>query len=1154
MKRSFLAIVVVGLAILLTACPPQPIRGVTITPETAAVAVGESVQLTARVQPPKASQLVMWASDAPAIASVGSNGLVRGESVGTAIITATSVGDPSYAASATVTVGAPAEGAGVVILTPDLLLLERGETFALAALAYDSAGGVVPDAVIGWSSSEPSVVSVDSDGVVTAEEVVGSVTITATWQGSTDSIHVLVALLTPDTVRIARADVVQVGPDYDTAVLARNPTTAALAVGDVFTSGEVLGRITGIRDEVDEIIVEFEPVGSLDEAFDLFYVHAISEVVAIEGSLSPAGLAFTTDLGGVRRSSFLQPELRCDASEWDSSVDWELIEGTYEFTLNVRTEFVHGLSTRGLKIDYEGSRAVLTGGPQWNIETPGILVKGAAQGALDCFASAGAFTIPMVGIPGIITLDGVVEPRLGFKAVMDASGHMRVTGPALRDGHVTFSLGFEHDPDDGLTWIHEADASLGAFEPFGDLSIGAAASVEAGPYLSISGGIGIKLLGRRWLSAEMHFAEPRLYLTLDGSLETPILRTQSGYKGLEWALQYGVQADLKVEVAGGVTAVLDFFDIPTTYGRRGMDIWGPVVWAESPTPSVAAELSHASALALRDTSPVVERSSGGPSAILFTSTVPERYAGDDVEFWGFADGATTCRWLTQSVVDAQGVASATWQPGPNDVGEYAVRAHLHSGVLGRINLPYPSSVTAPVTVGLPPIAVDDAVSFYKGLVLPVATIDVLANDSDPAGGRLRIIGVTQPAPGRGFVRHTDAIVSYELGHVDEYDTSFGYTIENEVGGRASATVSVSVGSLQAFDSTGASLPDLSDRGISGRINQLGDAIATSCDASWNCDTSVRRANGPFVVLGTLGGDSSAAMGLNDGGQAVGWSHNSEGRPRPFVWDAVGGIRELEPALVADVWGVAMAVNNSGHVVGAIWAPTYGIVGDRSVAASSSPAPKETPVVGKAVVWRDGVVIDLHAALESRLGMAGASIASGVIDSDPVPVVAGTFYPSPHLGLGPVAFTWTDRNANGLAEAGEIVVLPPLRAGDATRVTDVNQRGQVVGVSESSTGAPRPVLWDELGAVRELAQLAGGVAEPRGINVHGQIVGYQTAPDGSRKPMYWAGNARATPDDVLGMPEGWVLESLHDVNDRGDVVGAARTPDDTLRAILLRVGN
>jgi hypothetical protein len=81
-----------------------PVTGITVSPSTATVEVGNNVQLTATVSPSNATnKAVTWSSSNGSVASVNSDGLVTGNAVGQAVITATTE-DGGFMASATITV------------------------------------------------------------------------------------------------------------------------------------------------------------------------------------------------------------------------------------------------------------------------------------------------------------------------------------------------------------------------------------------------------------------------------------------------------------------------------------------------------------------------------------------------------------------------------------------------------------------------------------------------------------------------------------------------------------------------------------------------------------------------------------------------------------------------------------------------------------------------------------------------------------------------------------------------------------------------------------------------------------------------------------------------------------------------------------------
>ena len=66
-------------------------------------------------------------------------------------------------------------------------------------------------------------------------------------------------------------------------------------------------------------------------------------------------------------------------------------------------------------------------------------------------------------------------------------------------------------------------------------------------------------------------------------------------------------------------------------------------------------------------------------------------------------------------------------------------------------------------------------------------------------------------------------------------------------------------------------------------------------------------------LGTLGGNYSEALAINDRGQVVGRSTTASGDWNAFLWTAKGGMVDL--GTLGGNYGLAHAINNQGQIIG-----------------------------------------------------------------------------------------------------------------------------------------------------------------------------------------------------------------------------------------------
>ena len=115
------------------------INSVTVTPSSASVVAGQTVQLTATSKPAKAASFA-WATSNQSVATVSQSGLVSGVSAGTATITASAAGKTG---SSTITVtAAPPPGSVVFVGAGDIASCSSTGDEATANLLDNIAGTV----------------------------------------------------------------------------------------------------------------------------------------------------------------------------------------------------------------------------------------------------------------------------------------------------------------------------------------------------------------------------------------------------------------------------------------------------------------------------------------------------------------------------------------------------------------------------------------------------------------------------------------------------------------------------------------------------------------------------------------------------------------------------------------------------------------------------------------------------------------------------------------------------------------------------------------------------------------------------------------------------------------------------------------------------
>jgi uncharacterized protein YjdB len=188
-------------AVLVTSCGGEPtapqqtqntptVASVEVTPGTATIEVGGTTQLAATPKDASGNtvsgQSVTWSSSSDAIATVSASGLVTGQSVGTATITASAGGQ-----SGTATVAVNQVPVASVAVDPGTANLRAKTATQLTATLKDAAGNDLTGRTVAWSSSDDDVATVNSSGLVVAVAS-GTATIFATSEGETGQATVTV--------------------------------------------------------------------------------------------------------------------------------------------------------------------------------------------------------------------------------------------------------------------------------------------------------------------------------------------------------------------------------------------------------------------------------------------------------------------------------------------------------------------------------------------------------------------------------------------------------------------------------------------------------------------------------------------------------------------------------------------------------------------------------------------------------------------------------------------------------------------------------------------------------------------------------------------------------------------------------------------------
>jgi probable HAF family extracellular repeat protein len=294
-------------------------------------------------------------------------------------------------------------------------------------------------------------------------------------------------------------------------------------------------------------------------------------------------------------------------------------------------------------------------------------------------------------------------------------------------------------------------------------------------------------------------------------------------------------------------------------------------------------------------------------------------------------------------------------------------------------------------------------------------------------------------------------------------------------------------------------------------------------------------------LGTLGGTSGLAYGINDRGRAAGTANLTAKGPLHAFISSREGLADL--GTLGGLNSVADGPNAGDEL--AIYSET------------SEPAYKDEDFCGfgnhlqcLAAIWRQGKMTPLPALpggdSAQALAVNNEGQLVGLAEKGTLEKPGYCATPFQVLDFEPVIWG---------AKPDEIRELPPLPGDTVGVALAVNDKAQVVGTSGlcSNTTAnglvdgPHAVLWDPDGSVTDLGNLGGTMANvAAGINNRGEVVGGSSSKDGNLHAFLWT---KDTGIQDLGLLGADVVTAPTWINNSGQAVGGSCPAAGNCRAFL-----
>ncbi len=265
-----------------------------------------------------------------------------------------------------------------------------------------------------------------------------------------------------------------------------------------------------------------------------------------------------------------------------------------------------------------------------------------------------------------------------------------------------------------------------------------------------------------------------------------------------------------------------------------------------------------------------------------------------------------------------------------------------------------------------------------------------------------------------------------------------------------------------------------------------------------------------------GGNSSAALSVNDAGDIVGHSFNANLQSHSTVWPAGGKAQPLALLTTEVTESDATAISPAGVIVGTNTIQ-YALHATRW-ASYSAPAEELNGLGG----WNTSAT-----GVNSKGDAVGFGLVSDNSNTHGIRWLAG------------------QKNGNELV---------PLAGGSYSQAFAINSAGDIVGVSDDASGVAQATIWAASNlSPSPLKGIGGAVSDGQalGINDNGDIVGYTRNSSRQMRPTLWKGPLHTAEDlGTLGGTYG----IAYGVNPSGEIVGYSGNSLDVKHATLWSAGS